>query len=81
MIIDHFDNFPLLTQKLADYKLFKQAYNLMLNKKHLTEEGLEKFVAIKASMNLGLSDQLKIAFPNISYIDRPLVQNKKNSRS
>jgi len=77
VIIDHFDNFPLLTQKLADYKLFKQAYNLMLNKKYLTEEGLEKFVAIKASMNLGLSDQLKIAFPNISYIDRPLVQNKK----
>lgn len=34
-------------------------------------------MGIKASMNLGLSDQLKIAFPNVPYIDRPLVQNKK----
>ena len=32
---------------------------------HLTIEGLQKIVAIKASMNRGLSDKLKQAFPNI----------------
>lgn len=32
----------------------------MINhKEHLTEEGLIKIVAIKAAMNLGLSDKLK----------------------
>ena len=55
------------------------AVNLIKNKQHLTKEGLDKIVGIKASMNLGLSDQLKIAFPNVPYIDRPLVQNKKIS--
>ena len=35
----------------------------MLKKEHLTNEGLLKIVAIKASMNLGLSDDLKVAFP------------------
>ena len=33
-IIDHFDKFPLRTQKHADYKLFKEAFNIVLNKEH-----------------------------------------------
>ena len=38
----------------------------MINaKEHLTIEGLHKIVAIKASMNWGLSDELKKEFPNI----------------
>ena len=36
VIIDHFDRYPLITQKWSDYKLFKEAYNLILNKEHLT---------------------------------------------
>ena len=31
-IFDHLDKYPLITQKLADYELFKEAYNLILNK-------------------------------------------------
>jgi hypothetical protein len=31
-------------------------------KKHLIKDGLKEFVAIKTSMNLGLSDKLKEAF-------------------
>jgi hypothetical protein len=48
----------------------------MLRKEHLTNEGLQKLVAIKASLNLGLSDELKAAFPDIIPVQRPLVQNK-----
>lgn len=33
----------------------------MERKEHLTEDGLRKIVAIKGSMNLGLSDSLKAA--------------------
>jgi hypothetical protein len=40
-------------------------------------EGLEKIVAIKASMNKGLSPELKAAFPNITSMDRPLVKDSK----
>ena len=38
-IINHFDNYPLITKKSSDYILFKKAYSIMLHKKHLTEEG------------------------------------------
>ena len=75
-IFDHLDQYPLITQKLADYKLFKQGYNLVINKEHLTLSGLYKIVALKASMNLGLSDHLKTAFPNVIPEARPLVVNK-----
>lgn len=67
----------MITQKLADYLLFKQAYELIKNKEHLTHEGLSKIVAIKASVNKGLPDQLKEAFPDVEPMDRPLVVNKE----
>lgn len=49
IIIDHFDKYPLLTQKLSDYLLFKQSVLLIEKKSHLTMEGLLKLVGIKAS--------------------------------
>jgi hypothetical protein len=73
IIIKHFDNYPLISNKFADYQLFKQVFELVKDKQHLTKEGLSKIVAIKASMNLGLSDKLKSAFPNIIPVDRPVV--------
>jgi hypothetical protein len=51
VIVEHFDKYPLITQKQGDYLLFKMAVNLILNKEHLTIEGLRKIVAIRASMN------------------------------
>lgn len=42
---------------------------MMNRKEHLTSEGLQKLVAIKASMNRGLSESFKAAFPGQS-IDR-----------
>ena len=74
-IIAHFDKYPLITKKRADYELFKLAINCIKNKEHLTWEGLSKMVSIKASLNRGLSDELKAVFSNITPIARPLVQN------
>lgn len=67
------DKYKLITQKYADYELFKKAHILLKNKEHLTEEGILKFVAIKASINLGLSPELKSAFPNVIPLARPVV--------
>ena len=75
-IVAHLDLYPLKTQKSSDYILFKEVLNLILNKEHLTISGLHKIVAIKASMNLGLSKSLQAAFQNIIPISRPVV--KKN---
>jgi hypothetical protein len=49
----------------------------MEQKEHLTSEGLAKIVALKASMNRGLSEELKVAFPKVIPIARPLVVDQE----
>lgn len=71
-ILPHFDKFPLVTQKRGDYILFKQAFELIYNNTHLTLDGLKEIVAIKASLNLGLPDKLKVAFPILPTTYKPL---------
>ena len=73
-VINHFDKFPLLTKKRADFDLLKKVFILMKRKEHLTPEGLRKIVALKAAMNLGLSEKLKLAFPDVVTAERPDVQ-------
>jgi hypothetical protein len=65
-----------LTQKAADFKLFKQIIELIKKKNHLTLEGLYQIINIKASMNLGLSDMLKSEFKNYIPIERPIINTK-----
>jgi len=55
VIIPHFDKYSLITQKLADYLLFKKVIIMMEKKEHLTQEGLNNIVAIKSSINKGLA--------------------------
>ena len=74
VVIAHLDKYPLITQKWADYKLFKQAFEIVNRKEHLSFSGLEKILSLRASINRGLSDKLKEAFPNITPILRPLVK-------
>jgi hypothetical protein len=45
-----------------------------LKKEHLTSEGLQKILAIKASINKGLSPELKAAFSNITPVKRLEVE-------
>ena len=48
IIINHFYTYPLITQKRADFLLFKQAYLSVCNKEHLSLEGLNKIIGIRA---------------------------------
>jgi hypothetical protein len=75
IIIYPFYKYPLIFQKRADYELFKQAAKLFKNKEHLTVDGFKKILSIRASMNLGLSEELKIAFPDVIPVSRPLLVN------
>lgn len=61
---------------MADYLLFKEVVNIIQLKKHLSKEGLEKIVGIKDSINRGLSNVLKEAFPNVVVVKRPLIENQ-----
>lgn len=74
-LIIHIEKYPLLTQKAADFLLFKQVVELMSNKAHFTIEGLNQIVNIKASMNLGLSDKLKSEFAGYTPVERPVINN------
>ena len=59
-IIPHFEKYPLLTQKAADFWLCRQAIvDIITNKDHLTIEGLKQIINIKASMNRGISQIIK----------------------
>ena len=74
-LIIHLEKYPLLTQKAADFLLFKQVVKLVNNKAHLTVEGLNQIVNIKASMNLGLSEGLKSEFAGYTPVERPVINS------
>jgi hypothetical protein len=46
----------------------------MNNKKHLTVEGYNKILSIRASINKGLSPKLLECFPGITPVNRPEVK-------
>lgn len=73
------EKYPLITQKLVDYQLFKCVVDLMNRKEHLTPAGLQEIVNLKASINRGLSDTLKSAFPNTKPVVRPVVVNQESN--
>jgi hypothetical protein len=73
VLIEHFNNYPLITKKRADFELLKRVVDLIKNKEHLTILGLNTIISIKASMNKGLREELKIYFPNITPVKRPIV--------
>jgi hypothetical protein len=47
----------------------------MNTKAHLTEEGLQQIVNLRASINLGLSDLQKSRFPNYNSVARPIISS------
>jgi len=75
VIIPHFLDYPLLTQKKADFELFKLIIDLMNKKEHLNIKGITKIVSIRGCMNKGLTGKLKKAFPVISSIKRPIIDS------
>ena len=52
-IIPHFYNYPLITQKLADYKLLREIILKLDKEEHFKEEGLQAIVNLRASINRG----------------------------
>lgn len=77
VIIPHFKEYPLLTQKGADLLLFEQIVELMSNGAHLTDDGLKQIINIKASMNLGVSEVLKSNFNDIVPVYRPTIETER----
>lgn len=71
VIVNHFEKYPLLTKKREDFLLFAQIVSIINKKEHLTLSGLHKVISFRASMNLGLSEFLRTAFPDVTPAIRP----------
>lgn len=74
-IIAHLDKYPLITKKKVDYVLFKSIVEKLLKKEHIISNSIQEIVNIRASINLGLSKELKKIFPNTIPVIRPFMQN------
>jgi hypothetical protein len=79
VIIPHFDNYPLISHKQSDFLLFKNIVDLINKSEHLNIDGLIKIVNLKAILNKGLSDKLKIYFPYTIKMKRPKVNIPTNT--
>jgi len=75
LIIPHFDKYPLITKKQADYLLFREVVMMMSRKEHLTNIGIQTIINIRATINRGLSVALTEAFPETVAVKRPLIPN------
>jgi hypothetical protein len=76
VIIPHFINYPLLTQKASDFNLFVQIVQLMNKGAHLIQAGLQQIVNIKASLNKGSSDFVVSKFHIINPVKREITKTK-----
>ena len=71
IIIPHFNRYPLQSAKSIDFKIWSECVEIMKNKEHTTDEGLNKIISLKSILNRGLTEKLKLDFPNITNLDRP----------
>ena len=55
VIIAHFEKYPLITKKQADFELFKSVVNKLSLKEHLKLQGFKEIVNIRASPSGGCS--------------------------
>jgi len=51
VIVNHFDKYPLITEKASDYLIFRQCFEIIKQKEHLTEKGIFKLIGLKSSLN------------------------------
>ena len=50
-VVPHFERYPLLSNKMLDFKLFADICRRMRDKKHLTRKGLQKILRIVDEIN------------------------------
>ena len=50
-IIPHFENYPLLSEKQREFKIFKEICFLLLGKEHLTRNGFNQVRNLSEQMN------------------------------
>lgn len=70
VIIPHFSNYPLLSQKYSDFIFWSKVVKLMITKEHLIPTGFISVLSFYASINNSMSATMRKAFPDILGLDR-----------
>ena len=74
VIIPHLEAYPLISQKRADFEAFVKIIDLVKLGRHYTQNGLQRIVNLKTSLNLGVSKELTKHFPDTTIIPKTLVE-------
>lgn len=74
-LVKIFDIYPLISRKKGDYILFKKIISIIQMKEHLTLQGLQKIINIRATLNFGLSKEIQLMFPETVPVPRPLRED------
>jgi hypothetical protein len=76
IIIPHFKEYPLITNKSIDFLLWCKIIDIVSKKDHLSSSGFKEILSIRASLNWGLSEKLKVEFPEVVPIVRPSYKKR-----
>jgi hypothetical protein len=83
-LIPHFETYPLLTKKFADFELFRQIILMrsakreaLKNESSLSEQGFIKILNLRYYLNKGISDELKELYPNLVPVARLEVTERE----
>jgi hypothetical protein len=69
-IIPHFEKYKLITQKRADYEIFKKILTILSSVRGLDIDNFYKILNLKVNHNKGINEEIKNTFPNIIGIPR-----------
>lgn len=73
VIIPHFENWMLKTNKRTDFLIFATIVKLLSENKHKTQQGLQEILNYRGGLNWGLPEKLEIAFPLTQPVSRALI--------
>lgn len=77
VVIPHFEAYPLLTKKFADFELFRQIVLILKNESSLSEQEFIKILNLRYYLNKGISEELKELYPNLTPVARPEVPERE----
>lgn len=72
VIVPHFTNYPLISNKWVTYTLWVRCLNIIKTGAHNTSQGLHNLLSIYAAMNRGPSKTVQEHFPNLVPVTLPV---------
>jgi len=79
-VIPFFDKFQLRSEKIKDFRIFKEAAKLMEKGEHLTKTGIIRILKLREPMNYGGKNRrldIKVIIANLTGSSETIRQNRR----